>query len=109
MSAACAAYAFWVIDLKQLSDPAYRSGMVRKGADPALVDKVLELSSQHRDMQLSVEELRNRSNTVSKEIGKASPDERPAKIEAAGLVKADLMGIVPNGSNLYNATLCGDF
>jgi len=79
-----------VIDLKQLSDPAYRAGMERKGADPALVDEVLELSSRQRELQLSVEELRGRSNTMSKEIGKASPDERPAKIEAAGVVKAEL-------------------
>jgi len=79
-----------VIDLKQLSDPAYRAGMERKGADPALVDQVLEMSSRQREMQLSVEELRGRSNSMSKEIGKASPDERPAKIEAAGVVKAEL-------------------
>ncbi|MCO4836079.1 MAG: hypothetical protein KC481_20700, partial [Acidimicrobiaceae bacterium] len=79
-----------MIDLKQLSDPAYRAGMERKGADPALVDQVLDLSARHREMQLSVEELRNRSNTVSKEIGKSSPEERPAKIEAAGVVKAEL-------------------
>lgn len=79
-----------MIDLKQLNDPAYRAGMERKGADPALVDQVVELTSRHREMQLSVEELRNRSNTMSKEIGKASPDERPAKIEAAGVVKAEL-------------------
>jgi len=64
--------------------------MERKGADPALVDEVLELSSRQRELQLSVEELRGRSNTMSKEIGKASPDERPAKIEAAGVVKAEL-------------------
>ena len=79
-----------MIDLKQLSDPAYRVGMERKGADPALIDQVIEMSSRQRDMQLSVEELRNRSNTMSKEIGKASPEERPAKIEAAGVVKAEL-------------------
>jgi len=90
VSPAPGAYAFQVIDLKQLSDPAYRAGMERKGANPALVDQVLELSSRHRDLQLGVEELRNRSNTVSKEIGKAAPDERPAKIEAAGVVKAEL-------------------
>ena len=90
MTEANAAYAFRVIDLKQLSDPAYRAGMERKGADPALVDQVLDLSARHREMQLSVEELRNRSNTVSKEIGKSSPEERPAKIEAAGVVKAEL-------------------
>jgi len=64
--------------------------MERKGADPALIDRVLDLSSRHRELQLSLEDVRNRSNTMSKEIGKASPEERPAKIEAAGVVKAEL-------------------
>ena len=37
-----------------------------------------------------VEELRGQSNAVSKEIGKASPEERPAKIEAANELKQGL-------------------
>jgi len=64
--------------------------MERKGADPALIDTVLDLSARHREQQLVVEDLRSRSNSMSKEIGKASPEERPAKIEAAGVVKAEL-------------------
>jgi len=79
-----------VIDLKRLSEAPYRAGIERKGIEPSLIDRVLELSSEHRAKQLEVEELRAKSNSVSKEIGKASPDERPAKIEAAAAVKADL-------------------
>ena len=37
-----------------------------------------------------VEELRGESNRVSKEIGKASPEERPARIEAANGIKESL-------------------
>ena len=79
-----------MIDLKRLTETDYRAGIERKGADPDLIDQIISLSSRHRDLQLAVEDARARSNAVSKEIGKASPEERPAKIEAAGQVKAEL-------------------
>jgi seryl-tRNA synthetase len=79
-----------VIDLKRLTEADYRAGIERKGAEPDLIDQLISLSSRHHDLQLAVEDARARSNAVSKEIGKASPEERPAKIEAAGLVKAEL-------------------
>ena len=41
-------------------------------------------------MLTEVEELRGRSNSVSKEIGQASPEDRPAKIEAANVLKQEL-------------------
>ena len=79
-----------MIDLKRLTEADYRAGIERKGAEPDLIDQLISLSSRHHDLQLAVEDARARSNAVSKEIGKASPEERPAKIEAAGLVKAAL-------------------
>ncbi len=79
-----------MIDLKRLAEADYRAGIERKGAEPDLIDQLISLSSRHHDLQLAVEDARARSNAVSKEIGKASPEERPAKIEAAGLVKAEL-------------------
>jgi len=79
-----------MIDLKLLADAGYRAGIERKGTDAALIDRVLELNGRHRELQLALEDVRARSNAVSKEIGKASPEDRPAKIEAAGLVKAEL-------------------
>ena len=42
-----------------------------------------------------VEELRARQNAASKEIGKAAPDERPAKIAAAGALKEELAALEP--------------
>ena len=79
-----------VIDLKRLADADYRRGIERKGADPAIIDRVIELAASRHDAQLALEDLRARSNAMSKEIGKASPEERPAKIEAAGAVKVEL-------------------
>jgi seryl-tRNA synthetase len=40
-----------------------------------------------------VEELRTRQNAASKEIGRAAPDERPAKIAAAGALKEELQAV----------------
>lgn len=80
----------WVIDLKRLTEPAYRAGIERKGAEAELVDRVIALSVSHRGLQLAVEDLRARSNSVSKEIGQAAPDDRPAKIQAAAAIKDEL-------------------
>lgn len=65
--------------------------MIRKGADPSLIDQVGDLTQQNHSLQLVVEDVRARSNSMSKEIGQASPEDRPAKIEAAGQVKAELV------------------
>jgi seryl-tRNA synthetase len=80
-----------VIDLKRLRDePEYREGIERKRVRAGLVDEVLSADAARREQLKHVEELRTRQNAASKEIGKAPPDERPAKIEAAGALKAEL-------------------
>ena len=60
---------------------------------PTLVDEVLAADAAQRDLQRRVEELRARQNAASKEIGKAAPDERPAKIAAAGALKEELSAL----------------
>jgi seryl-tRNA synthetase len=83
-----------VIDLKRLRDePDYRAGIERKRVDPVLVEGVLAADAAQRDLQRRVEELRARQNAASKEIGKAAPDERPAKIAAAGALKQELSAL----------------
>ena len=47
-------------------------------------------------MLTEVEELRARQNAASKEIGKAAPDDRPAKIAAAGALKEELAAREPD-------------
>lgn len=80
-----------VIDLRRLrDDPGYRQGAVNKGASSDAIDELLALDSSRREIQLVVEELRARSNAASKEIGKADPAEREAKIAAAGEIKTEL-------------------
>jgi seryl-tRNA synthetase len=80
-----------VIDLKRLRDePEYRRGIERKRVGEGLIDEVLALDAEHRALVHEVEGLRARQNAASKEIGKAAPDERPAKIEAAAALKDEL-------------------
>jgi seryl-tRNA synthetase len=79
-----------VINLRQLDDQAYRDGAILKGATAEQLDALSAAENARRSSMSEVEELRGQSNAVSKEIGKASPEERPAKIESANLLKQDL-------------------
>ncbi|MBM3660513.1 MAG: hypothetical protein FJW95_13555, partial [Actinobacteria bacterium] len=80
-----------VIDLRRLRDePEYRAGIERKRVAPGLLDDVVAADDARRALLTQVEELRARQNAASKEIGKASPEERPARIEAAGKLKEEL-------------------
>jgi seryl-tRNA synthetase len=80
-----------VIDLKRLRDePAYREGIERKRVRDGLVDEVLAADAARREQLRVVEELRTRQNAASKEIGQAAPEDRPAKITAAGALKEEL-------------------
>jgi len=79
-----------VIDLRQLRDPEFRDGAIRKGASAELLDELQALEGSRRESLLVVEDLRGQSNSASREIGKADPAERPAKIEAASAIKAEL-------------------
>jgi seryl-tRNA synthetase len=80
-----------VIDLRRLrEEPAYRAGIERKRVRPGLLDELLELDGRLRRVRHEAEALRARQNAASKEIGKAPPDERAERIEAAGGLKADL-------------------
>jgi len=83
-----------VIDLRRLRDePEYRAGIERKRVAPGLLDAVVAADDARRALLTQVEELRARQNAASKEIGKASPEERPAKIEAAGKLKEELQAV----------------
>ena len=80
-----------MIDLRRLrDDPAYRVGIERKRVAPGAIDAVLEADDERRRALTEVEALRQRQNEASKAIGKAAPEERPAKIEAASALKAEL-------------------
>src|SRR5262249_47068878 len=80
-----------VIDLKRLRDePDYRRGIERKRVRDGLVDEVLALDADHRVVVQEVEALRARQNAESKKIGKAAPEDRDARREAAAQLKKEL-------------------
>ncbi|MGI9602312.1 MAG: serine--tRNA ligase [Acidimicrobiales bacterium] len=77
-----------MIDLRMLRDePSYRDGAVAKGADPETIDQVLTADDERRRLLTEVEGLRAEANAASKEIGRADPADRDAKIAAAGQLK----------------------
>jgi seryl-tRNA synthetase len=80
-----------MLDLKALrEDPdAFRAGLARRGAADAL-DAVLALDGRVRALKTQVEELRAEQNRASKEIGRAAPEERQARIDAGQALAAKL-------------------
>ena len=83
-----------MIDLKLLRDDpeAVRRSQISRGEDPALVDSLLSADAARRAAISSADTLRAEQKVVSKRVGAASPEERPAVLEAAkelaGRVKA---------------------
>ena len=61
------------VGLQRLRDDAdaVREGAVRKGEDPALVDRAIELDVERRRLLAENEALKAERNTVSKQIGEA--------------------------------------
>jgi seryl-tRNA synthetase len=80
-----------VIDLKALrDDAAYRAAVERKRVAPGLIKEVLGVAAEQLAQQQAAEALRRRQKSVSKEIGKAPPDERDARRAEAAELKAEL-------------------
>ena len=79
-----------MLDIKRIREKTdeVREGLRRRGADPALLDEVLELDRRRRALVTGVEELKNRRNAMSKEIGAA----RKRGEDTAG-VQAEVRGI----------------
>ena len=83
-----------MIDLRKLrEDTDYRSGIIHKGVDDRTLDEVLDLDTTCRALQAEVEQLRSDQNRASKDIGKASPEEREEKINSAAKIKAELQKV----------------
>ncbi len=80
-----------VIDLRKLrEDDEYKAGAIRKGADAAVIEELLASEASRRSVQTELEQLQAQANAASKEIGRADPAEREAKIAAAGELKSQL-------------------
>ncbi|MFL5799207.1 MAG: serine--tRNA ligase [Actinomycetota bacterium] len=85
-----------MLDLKAMrEDPdRFRAGLARRGAGDSL-ERVLALDEQLRGLKVRVEALRAEQNTANKEIGRATPEERPQRIEALRSVSEQLKQLEP--------------
>ncbi|MEE6273989.1 serine--tRNA ligase [Georgenia wangjunii] len=74
-----------MIDLRALRDnpDVVRASQRSRGEDPALVDAVLEADERRRSTLGAFEQLRAEQKSVSRGVGKASPEERPAVLARA--------------------------
>ena len=83
-----------MIDLRKLrEDTDYRRGIIHKGVEERTLDEVLDLDTTCRSLQAEVEQLRSDQNRASKDIGKASSEEREEKINSAAKIKAELQKV----------------
>ncbi len=85
-----------MIDLRLLRDDPdrVRASQRARGADPALVDRLLSADVARRSAVSTGDTLRAEQKTLGRSIGKASPDDRPALLErgkelAAGVKQAE--------------------
>lgn len=81
-----------MIDLRAISEnpqPAYDSQKAR-GADPALIDRAIEADKKRLAALNSFETLRAEQKALSKTIGQASAEERPAIIKKAKAMSDDV-------------------
>ena len=78
-------------DLRWIRDnpDAFDAALARRGIDPAAVE-ILAVDAERRRVQTDLQEMQNRRNSASKEIGKAMADGRAD--EAAGL-KAEVTAL----------------
>lgn len=81
-----------VIDLKALREHpmAFRASQLSRGEDDALVDLVLHADQRRRAAVSLADSLRADANAASKAIQSASAEERPAMIERAKDLKAQV-------------------
>ena len=83
-----------MIDIKLLREnpDAVRASQRARGADESVVDQILELDATRRSSLGEFEKVRAEQKQVSRSVGKASPEERPAILanakELAEQVKA---------------------
>lgn len=81
-----------VIDLKMLRDEpdAVRRSQRSRGEDPALVDALLSADTARRAAVSAADNLRAEQKAVSKQVGAAAPEDRPAVLARAKELAAEV-------------------
>jgi seryl-tRNA synthetase len=85
-----------VLDVKAIRDDptTFRAGLARRGLGEA-VDDLLSADERRRELTQRVDDLRAAQNRASKEIGKASGDEKQALIDEVAEVSSELKRLEP--------------
>ena len=83
-----------MLDLKFIVNhpDAVKAGAAKKHI-PCDVDEILRLDAERRELVGKVDEARSRSKAAGKRIASATPEERPALVEAQSREKAELKGM----------------
>ncbi len=86
-----------MVDLRALrEDPeSFRGALRRRGADPALVDRALDLDRRWRETLQEVEQLRAQQNRASEELPRLQGEARDRKIAEVRAVAARLKELEP--------------
>ncbi|MFI1464463.1 serine--tRNA ligase [Nocardia carnea] len=81
-----------MIDLRLLRDDPelVRASQRARGEDPALVDALLTADSARRSAIATADKLRAEHKAMGKQVGKASKEERPALLEQAQQMSAEV-------------------
>ena len=100
-----------MIDLRALREnpEPFRASQRARGADVDLVDRVIAADETRRQALAAFENLRAEQKQVSRSVGKASPEERPAILanakELAEQVKACLLYTSPSPRDLSTSRM----
>ena len=96
-----------MIDLKLLREnpDLVRASQRARGEDPGLVDALLEADAARRSAVTAADTLRAEQKAVSKRVGKASPDERPALLEQAKAFAKSLDAALEHNDGLADEAL----
>jgi seryl-tRNA synthetase len=86
-----------VLDLRAIrEDPeGFRAALTRRAAADRF-DRLLELDAEQRALKVQVEELRAEQNRVSKETGRAGPEEREKLVDEGRRIAAKLSDLEPD-------------
>jgi len=94
-----------VIDLRSLREnpDAVRDSQRARGEDPGLVDVLLAADANRRAAISAADNLRAEQKALSKQVSSASPEERPAVLDRAKALAADVKAAETEQANAEDA------
>jgi seryl-tRNA synthetase len=94
-----------VIDLRSLREnpDAVRDSQRARGEDPGLVDVLLDADANRRAAISAADNLRAEQKALSRQVSSASPEERPAVLERAQALAADVKAAETEQANAEDA------